>query len=86
MASIRQELLEALHLTSIGYEMVHLSDAAILTVALALLVVVLGVLVVHLTILLALLLDHTHTSHVVVMLHHRGNQHTRCRQPKAQYV
>ena len=52
MASIRQELLEALHLTSIGYEMVHLSDAAILTVSLALLVVVLGVLVVHLTILL----------------------------------
>ena len=71
MALIYQQLADALHHLGIGDKMVHLMHTAVATVGIRLLAMMLGMLIVDVAIFLALLLNHTYTTHVVMMGHHR---------------
>ena len=71
MALIYQQLADALHHLGIGDKVVHLVHTAVATVGIRLLVMMLGMLVVDVAIFLTLLLNHTDTTHVVMMGHHR---------------
>ena len=71
MALIYQQLADALHHLGIGDKVVHLVHTAVATVGIRLLVMMLCMLIVDVAILLALLLNHTDTTHVVMMTHHR---------------
>lgn len=71
MALIYQQLADALHHLGIGDKVVHLVHTAVATVGIRLLVMMLGMLIVDVAIFLTLLLDHTDTTHVVMMGHHR---------------
>ena len=72
MALIDQQLADALHHLGIGDKVVHLVHTAVATVGIRLLVMMLGMLIVDVAIFLTLLLNHTDTTHVVMMGHHRG--------------
>lgn len=72
MALIYQQLADALHHLGIGDKVVHLVHTAVATVGIRLLVMMLGMFIIDVAILLALLLNHTDTTHVVMMGHHRG--------------
>ena len=71
MALIDQQLADALHHLGIGDKVVHLVHTAVATVGIRLLVMMLGMLIVDVAIFLTLLLNHTDTTHVVMMGHHR---------------
>ena len=71
MALIDQQLADALHHLDIGDKVVHLMHTAVATVGIRLLVMMLGVLIVDVAIFLTLLHNHTDTTHVVMMGHHR---------------
>ena len=71
MALIDQQLADALHHLGIGDKVVHLVHTAVATVGIRLLVMMLSMLIVDVAIFLTLLLNHTDTTHVVMMGHHR---------------
>ena len=71
MALIYQQLVDALHHLGIGDKVVHLVHTAVATVGIRLLVMMLGMLIIDVAIFLTLLLNHTDTTHVVMMGHHR---------------
>ena len=71
MALIDQQLADALHHLGIGDKVVHLMHTAVATVGIRLLVMMLSMLIVDVAIFLTLLLNHTDTTHVVMMGHHR---------------
>ena len=50
----------------------HLTNATVLASAIIFLIMMFGMLIIDVAILLALLLNHTDTPHVVMMGHHRG--------------
>ena len=72
MAFIYQQFADALQHLGIGDKVVHLVHTAVATVGIRLLAMMLGMLIVDVAIFLALLLNHTDTTHVVMMGHHRG--------------
>ena len=76
MALIYQQLADALHHLGIGDKVVHLMHTAVATVGIRILVMMLSMLIVELTILLATFYNHTYTPHVMMMHHHRREQHT----------
>lgn len=80
--AIEDVILDALHHLGIGDEMVHLMNLA--TILFILLVV--GVLIVEIAIFTALLHYHTYTTHVVMVGHHRRQQHAHRGYPKTEYV
>ena len=71
MAFIHQQLADALHHLGIGYKVVHLTNTTVLTVGVTFLVMMFCMLIIDVAILLTLLLNHTDTTHVVMMGHHR---------------
>ena len=71
MALIYQQFADALQHLGIGDKVVHLVHTAVATVGIRLLAMMLGMLIVDVAIFLALLLNHTDTTHVVMMGHHR---------------
>ena len=80
MVTIEKVLLNALHDFAVGYEMVHLMHAA----TIGFILMMLSMLIVEITILLATLYNHTYTPHVVMMHHHRREQHTYCGHQEAE--
>lgn len=74
--------LNALHHLGIGDEMVHLMNLT--TILLILLMV--SVLIVEIAVFLALLHNHTYTTHVVMVGHHRRQQHAHRGYPKTEYI
>lgn len=85
-SNIQGDTLEVFSPRRIDHKLVHLADAAIAALRPALLIVVFRVLVVDVAILPTLFLNHTHTIHVVVMGHHRGQQDTHCGHPQTEQV
>ena len=71
MALIYQQFADALQHLGIGDKVVHLVHTAVATVGIRLLAMMLGMLIVDVAIFLALLLNNTYTTHVVMMGHHR---------------
>lgn len=63
--------LDALGNLGIDYKLMHLMHTAVATVGIRLLVMMLGMLIVDVAIFLTLFLNHTDTTHVVMMGHHR---------------
>lgn len=72
MVAIEKLFLNALHNLAVGYEMVQLMHAA----TIGFFLMMLSMLIVEITILLATFYNHTDTPHVVMMYHHRREQHT----------
>lgn len=72
MVFIYQQLADTLHHLGIDYKLMHLTNAAVLTIAIIFLIMMFGMLIIDVAILLTLLLNHTDTTHVVMMGHHRG--------------
>ena len=72
MVFIYQQLADTLHHLGIDYKLMHLTNATVLTIAIAFLIMMFCMLIVDVAILLALLLNHTDTTHMVMMGHHRG--------------
>ena len=72
MVLIDLEVADSLHHLGIDYKLMHLTNAAVLTIAIIFLIMMVGMLIIDVAILLALLLNHTDTTHVVMMGHHRG--------------
>lgn len=71
MALIYQQLADTLHHLGIDDKLMHLTNAAVLTIAIIFLIMMFGMFIIDVAILLALLLNHTDTTHVVMMGHHR---------------
>ena len=71
MVFIYQQLADTLHHLGIDDKLMHLANATVLTIAIAFLIMMFCMLIVDVAILLALLLNHTDTTHVVMMGHHR---------------
>ena len=82
MVAIEKLLLNALHDFAVGYEMVHLMHVA----TIGFILMMLSMLIVEITILLATFYDHTNTPHVVMMHHHRREQHTQRGHKEAEQV
>lgn len=72
MVFIYQQLADTLHHLGIDYKLMHLTNATVLTIAIIFLIMMFGMFIIDVAILLALLLNHTDTTHVVMMGHHRG--------------
>ena len=72
MVLIYQQLADSLHHLGIDYKLMHLTNATVLASAIIFLIMMFGMLIIDVAILLALLLNHTDTPHVVMMGHHRG--------------
>lgn len=72
MVLIYLQLADTLHHLGIDYKLMQLTNAAVLTIAIIFLIMMFGMLIVDVAILLTLLLNHTDTTHVVMMGHHRG--------------
>lgn len=72
MAFIYQQLADTLHHLGIDYKLMHLTNATVLTISIIFLIMMFGMFIIDVAILLALLLNHTDTTHVVMMGHHRG--------------
>ena len=72
MALIYQQLADTLHHFGIDNKLMHLTNATVLTISIIFLIMMVGMLIIDVAILLALLLNHTDTPHVVMMGHHRG--------------
>lgn len=71
MVLIYQQLADSLHHFGIDNKLMHLTNAAVLPIAIIFLIMMLGMLIIDVAILLTLLLNHTDTPHVVMMGHHR---------------
>lgn len=71
MVLIYQQLADTLHHLGIDYKLMQLTNAAVLTIAIIFLIIMFGMLIIDVAILLTLLLNHTDTTHVVMMGHHR---------------
>ena len=71
MVFIYQQLTDTLHHLGIDYKLMHLTNATVLTISIIFLIMMFGMFIIDVAILLALLLNHTDTTHVVVMGHHR---------------
>ena len=72
MVFIYQQLADTLHHLGIDDKLMHLTNATILTIAIIFLTMMFGMFIIDVAILLTLLLNHTDTTHVVMMGHHRG--------------
>ena len=72
MVLIYQQLADTLHHLGIDDKLMHLTNATVLTIAIIFLIMMFGMFIIDVAILLALLLNHTDTTHVVMMGHHRG--------------
>ncbi len=72
MVFIYQQLADTLHHLGIDYKLMHLTNATVLTISIIFLIMMFGMFIIDVAILLALLLNHTDTTHVVMMGHHRG--------------
>ena len=72
MVLIYQQLADILHHLGIDYKLMHLTNATVLTISIIFLIMMFGMFIIDVAILLALLLNHTDTTHVVMMGHHRG--------------
>ena len=72
MVLINLQLADSRHHLGIDYTLMHLTNAAVLTIAIIFLIMMFGMFIIDVAILLALLLNHTDTTHVVMMGHHRG--------------
>lgn len=72
MVFIYQQLADSLHHLGIDYKLMHLTNATVLTISIIFLIMMFGMFIIDVAILLALLLNHTDTTHVVMMGHHRG--------------
>ena len=71
MVFIYQQLADSLHHLGIDYKLMHLTNATVLTISIIFLIMMFGMFIIDVAILLALLLNHTDTTHVVMMGHHR---------------
>ncbi len=71
MALIYQQFADTLHHLGIDNKLMHLTNATVLTISIFFLIMMVGMLIIDVAILLALLLNHTDTPHVVMMGHHR---------------
>ena len=72
MALIYQQLADTLHHFGIDNKLMHLTNATVLTISIIFLIMMVGMFIIDVAILLALLLNHTDTTHMVMMGHHRG--------------
>lgn len=72
MVFVYQQLADTLHHLGIDDKLMHLTNATVLTIAIIFLIMMFGMLIIDVAILLATLLNHTDTTHVVMMGHHRG--------------
>lgn len=72
MVLIYQQLADTLHHLGIDDKLMHLTNATVLTISIIFLIMMFGMFIIDVAILLALLLNHTDTTHVVMMGHHRG--------------
>lgn len=72
MVLIYQQLADTLHHLGIDNKLMHLTNATVLTISIIFLIMMFGMFIIDVAILLALLLNHTDTTHVVMMGHHRG--------------
>lgn len=71
MVLIYLQLADSLRHLGIDDKLMHLTNATVLTIAITFLIMMLCMLIVDVAILLTLLLNHTDTTHVVMMGHHR---------------
>lgn len=71
MVLIYQQLADTLHHLGIDDKMMHLTNATVLTISIIFMIMMFGMFIIDVAILLALLLNHTDTPHVVMMGHHR---------------
>lgn len=71
MVLIYQQLADTLHHLGIDDKLMHLTNATVLTIAIIFMIMMFGMFIIDVAILLALLLNHTDTTHVVMMGHHR---------------
>ena len=71
MVFIYQQLADTLHHLGIDDKLMHLTNATVLTISIIFLIMMFGMFIIDVAILLALLLNHTYTTHVVMMGHHR---------------
>ena len=71
MVLINLQLADTLHHLGIDDKLMHLTNAAVLPIAIIFLIMMSCMLIIDVAILLALLLNHTDTPHVVMMGHHR---------------
>ena len=72
MVLIYLQLADSLRHLGIDDKLMHLTNATVLTISIIFLIMMFGMLIIDVAILLALLLNHTDTTHVVMMGHHRG--------------
>lgn len=72
MVLIYQQLADTLHHLGIDDKLMHLTNATVLTISIIFLIMMFGMFIIDVAILLALLLNHTDTTHMVMMGHHRG--------------
>lgn len=72
MVLIYQQLADTLHHFGIDNKLMHLTNATVLTISIIFLIMMFGMFIIDVAILLTLLLNHTDTTHVVMMGHHRG--------------
>ena len=71
MVLINLQLADTLHHLGIDDKLMHLTNATVLTISIIFLIMMFGMFIIDVAILLALLLNHTDTTHVVMMCHHR---------------
>lgn len=71
MVLIYLQLADSLHHFGIDDKLMHLTNATVLTISIIFLIMMFGMFIIDVAILLALLLNHTDTPHVVMMGHHR---------------
>lgn len=71
MVLINLQLADTLHHLGIDDKLMHLTNATVLTISIIFMIMMFGMLIIDVAILLALLLNHTDTTHVVMMGHHR---------------
>lgn len=72
MVLIYLQLADTLRHLGIDDKLMHLTNATVLTITVIFLIMMVGMLIIDVAILLTLLLNHTDTTHVVMMGHHRG--------------
>lgn len=71
MVLIYLQLADSLHHLGIDDKLMHLTNATVLTISIIFLIMMFGMFIIDVAILLALLLNHTDTTHMVMMCHHR---------------
>ena len=71
MVLIYLQLADSLRHLGIDDKLMHLTNATVLTISIIFMIMMFGMFIIDVAILLALLLNHTDTTHVVMMGHHR---------------